>query len=57
MLAYKGWIVHSNSLKFAKKYNLYRLLKLCVRSASKHGKEVYHEKRILLKAAAYGRAA
>ena len=57
ILAYKGWIVHSNSLKFAKKYNFFGLLKLCVKSASRHEKEVYHEKRILLRAAAYGRAA
>ena len=46
--AYKGWIKHSNSLKFRIKYNFDELFKMCSHSASKHGKEVENEKRILL---------
>lgn len=52
--AYKGWIKYSNSEKFKEKYDFERLLKLCAYSASKHGKEVENEKRILLIAAANG---
>ena len=51
--AYKGWGKHSNSLKFRTKYCFDELFKMCSYSASKHGKEVENEKRILLiKAAA-----
>ena len=46
--AYKGWVKHSNSLKFRKKYCFDELFKKCSYSASKHGKEVENEKRILL---------
>lgn len=46
--AYKGWVKHSNSLKFRKKYCFDELFKMCSYSASKHGKEVENEKRILL---------
>lgn len=46
--AYKGWIKHSNSLKFRKEYCFAKLFKMCSYSASKHGKEVENEKRILL---------
>lgn len=46
--AYKGWIKHSNSLKFRMKYCFDKLFKMCSYSASKHGKEVENEKRILL---------
>ena len=46
--AYKGWIKHSNSLKFRMKYCFDKLFKMCSYSASKHGKEVAYEKRILL---------
>ena len=46
--AYKGWVKHSNSLKFRKKYFFDELFKKCSYSASKHGKEVENEKRILL---------
>lgn len=46
--AYKGWIDHSNSLKFRIKYCFDTLFKMCSYSASKHGKEVENEKRILL---------
>lgn len=46
--AYKGWIKHSNSQKFREKYNFDALFKMCSYSASKHGKEVENEKRILL---------
>ena len=49
--AYKGWVKHSNSLKFRKKYCFDELFKKCSYSASKHGKEVENEKRILLIAA------
>lgn len=49
--AYKGWIKHSNSLKFRMKYCFDKLFKMCSYSASKHGKEVENEKRILLIAA------
>ena len=52
--AYKGWIKHSNSEKFKEKYKFNELFKMCSKSASKHGKEVEHEKRILLIAAASG---
>lgn len=53
--AYKGWIKYSNSRKFMEKYNFAKLLRKCALSASKHGKEVEHEKRILLIAAASSR--
>lgn len=46
--AYKGWIKHSDSLKFRMKYCFDKLFKMCSYSASKHGKEVENEKRILL---------
>ena len=46
--AYKGWIKHSNSLKFRMEYCFDKLFKMCSYSASKHGKEVENEKRILL---------
>lgn len=46
--AYKGWVKHSNSLKFREKYCFDKLFKMCSYSASKHGKEVENEKRILL---------
>ena len=46
--AYKGWIKHSNSLKFRMEYCFDKLFKMCSYSASKHGKEVAYEKRILL---------
>ena len=49
--AYKGWVEHSNSQKFREKYNFDALFKMCSYSASKHGKEVENEKRILLIAA------
>lgn len=49
--AYKGWIMHSNSLKFRMEYCFDKLFKMCSYSASKHGKEVENEKRILLIAA------
>lgn len=49
--AYKGWVIYSNSLKFRRKYCFDELFKLCSYSASKHGKEVENEKRILLIAA------
>lgn len=49
--AYKGWIDHSNSLKFRIKYCFDALFKMCSYSASKHGKEIENEKRILLIAA------
>lgn len=55
--AYKGWIKYSNSQKFMEKYHFAKLLKKCALSASKHGKEVEHEKRILLIAAASSRGA
>ncbi|MFR2881282.1 MAG: Reverse transcriptase (RNA-dependent DNA polymerase) [Lachnospiraceae bacterium] len=48
---YKGWIKHSNSLKFRMEYCFDKLFKMCSYSASKHGKEVENEKRILLIAA------
>ena len=50
--AYKGWIKYSNSLKFRIKYCFDELLKLCSYSARKHGKEMEHEKRILLRESA-----
>ena len=46
--AYKGWIKHSNSLKVRMEYCFDKLFKMCSYSASKHGKEVENEKRILL---------
>lgn len=46
--AYKGWVKHSDSLKFRMKYCFDKLFKMCSYSASKHGKEVENEKRILL---------
>ena len=49
--AYKGWVKHSNSLKFRVLYCFDELFKMCSYSASKHGKEVENEKRILLIAA------
>ena len=55
--AYKGWIKYSNSQKFVEKYNFEKLLKKCAYSASKHGKEVEREKRMLLIAATSSRNA
>lgn len=52
--AYKGWIDHSNSQKFRLEYCFNELFKLCAYSASKHGKEVENEKRMLLIEAACG---
>lgn len=52
--AYKGWLKYSNSLKFRIKYCFDELFKLCAYSASKHGKEVENEKRVLLIAAISG---
>lgn len=52
--AYKGWIKYSNSIRFTEKYNLNKLFKICQKSASRHGKEVANEKRILLIAATTG---
>lgn len=49
--AYKGWVKHSNGRKFEEKYDFKKLLKLCKISASKHGKEIENEKRILLREA------
>lgn len=49
--AYKGWVKHSDSQKFREKYKFDALFKMCSYSASKHGKEVENEKRILLIAA------
>lgn len=46
--AYKGWLQHSDSIRFCRKYDFYRLLRTCARSIRKHGKEVENEKRILL---------
>lgn len=46
--AYKGWVKHSDSQKFREKYKFDALFKMCSYSASKHGKEVENEKRILL---------
>lgn len=46
--AYKGWLQHSDSIRFCQKYDFYRLLRTCARSIRKHGKEVENEKRILL---------
>lgn len=46
--AYKGWVKYSNSLKFRMEYCFDELFKMCSYSASKHGKEVENEKRILL---------
>ena len=42
--AYKGWIKHSNSLKFRMEYCFDKLFKMCSYSASKHVKEVEFEK-------------
>lgn len=52
--AYKGWLQHSDSIRFCQKYDFYRLLRTCARSIRKHGKEVENEKRILLIEAASG---
>lgn len=52
--AYYGWIKHSDSLNFRKKHEFDKLLKICKKSVSKHGKEVENEKRILLIAAISG---
>lgn len=52
--AYKGWIIYSNSVRFTEQYQIKKLFKLCQKSASRHGKEVEHEKRILLIEAARG---
>lgn len=52
--AYKGWIIYSNSVKFMEQYQFRKLFKLCQKSASRHGKEVEREKRILLTEAARG---
>lgn len=49
--AYKGWVKHSNSLRFSMKHRFDELFKMCSSSARKHGKEVENEKRILLIAA------
>lgn len=50
--AYKGPVEHSNSENFKKKYNFMKLLKICSKSASKRGKDIEREKRMLLIAAA-----
>ncbi len=52
IIAYKGWIKHSNSARLIEKYNLKELFKICQKSVSKHGKEIANEQRILLIAAA-----
>lgn len=52
--AYKGWIMHSNSVKFTEQYQLRKLFKICQKSASRHGKEIEREKRILLMETARG---
>lgn len=52
--AYKGWIIYSNSVRFTEQYHLRKLFKICQKSASRHGKEVWNEKRNLLIAAASG---
>lgn len=52
--AYKGWIMYSNSVKFTEQYQLRKLFKICQKSASRHGKEIEREKRILLMEAARG---
>lgn len=52
IIAYKGWIKHSNSARLIEKYNLKELFKICQKSASKHGKEIANEQRILLITAA-----
>ncbi len=52
--AYKGWLKYSNSQNFVRKYEVNRLMRLSSKSASKHGKEVNNEKRMLLSAAAIG---
>ena len=57
ILAYKGWVKHSNSQKFAKEYDFYKLLRLCSKSASRRGKDILREKRALLRAAAGYRTA
>lgn len=57
ILAYKGWVKHSNSRSFAEKYDFYKLLRLCRKSASRRGKEILREKRILLREAAGYRVA
>ena len=46
--AYKGWVKHSNSIRFCQKYDFYKLLRKCAKSIGKHGREVENEKRILL---------
>lgn len=46
--AYKGWIKHSNSMLFQLQYGFAELFDKCSYSASKHGKEVEDEKRVLL---------
>lgn len=51
IVAYNGWIKYSDSEFFKKKYGFAALLKMCKKSASKHGKEIEREKRILLIAA------
>lgn len=50
--SYKGWVKYSNSEHFVQKYHFKELLALCKKSASKHGKELAHEQRELLIAAA-----
>lgn len=52
--AYKGWIMYSNSVKFTEQYQLRKLFKICQKSASRHGKEIEREKRILLMETARG---
>ena len=52
IMAYNGWIKHSNSEKFRKKYEFDKLTNLCAYSTRKHGEEIENEKRILLITAA-----
>ena len=52
IMAYNGWIKHSNSEKFRKKYEFDKLTNLCAYSTRKHGEEIDNEKRLLLITAA-----
>lgn len=52
IMAYNGWVKHSNSEKFREKYNFDKLRNLCAYSTRKHGEEIENEKRILLITAA-----
>ena len=54
IMAYNGWVKHSNSEKFREKYNFDKLRNLCAYSTRKHGEEIENEKRILLITAACG---